>query len=159
MRRLCPWNSPGQNTGVGSHSLLQGIFPTQWSNPGLPRCRWILYSLSHQGSPVNSVNISQTPTVMTQRPSPVTQQKLRAVARLCCVWKLAGYPNGPHWALIPLSCSDTPGHQHTLPPSIFQDCTCPSVLMGSAPLMHENTQKKRESFEKQNLNLLCPCNS
>ena len=34
-----PWNFPGQNTGVGSHSLLQGIFPTQGSNPGLPHCR------------------------------------------------------------------------------------------------------------------------
>ena len=33
-----PWNSPGQNTGVGSPSLLQGIFPTQGSNPGLPHC-------------------------------------------------------------------------------------------------------------------------
>ena len=48
---LCPWNSPGQNTGVGSCSLLQGIFPTQESNPGLPYCRWILYYLSHQGIP------------------------------------------------------------------------------------------------------------
>ena len=46
-----PWNSPGQNTGVGSHSLLQQIFPTQGSNPGLPICRWILYQLSHHGSP------------------------------------------------------------------------------------------------------------
>ena len=45
------WNSSGQNTGVGSCSLLQGIFPTQGSNPGLPHCRWILYQLSHQGSP------------------------------------------------------------------------------------------------------------
>ena len=45
-----PWNSPGQNTGVGSRSLLQGIFPTQGLNPGLPRCRQILYQLSHQGS-------------------------------------------------------------------------------------------------------------
>ena len=72
-RLLCPWNSPGKNTGVGSCSLLQGIFPTQGSNPGLPHCskisllqgifptqglnpglrhcRWILYCLSHQGSP------------------------------------------------------------------------------------------------------------
>ena len=48
---LCPWNSPGQNTGVGSLSLLQGIFPTQGSNPGLLHCRWILYQLSHKGSP------------------------------------------------------------------------------------------------------------
>ena len=47
-----PWNSLGQNTGVGSHSLLQGIFPTHRSNPGLPNCRRILYQLSHKGSPV-----------------------------------------------------------------------------------------------------------
>ena len=46
-----PWNSLGQNTGVGSLSLLQGIFPTQGSNPGLSHCRWILYQLSHKGSP------------------------------------------------------------------------------------------------------------
>ena len=46
-----PWNSPGQNTGVGSLSLPQGIFPTQGSNPSLPHCRWILYQLSHKGSP------------------------------------------------------------------------------------------------------------
>ena len=45
-----PWNSPGRNTGVGSLSLLQGIFPTQGLNPGLPHCRRILYQLSHQGS-------------------------------------------------------------------------------------------------------------
>ena len=45
-----PWNSLDQNTGVGSLSLLQGIFWTQRSNPGLPHCRWILYKLSYQGS-------------------------------------------------------------------------------------------------------------
>jgi len=38
--------SPGQNTGVGNHSLLQGIFPIQGSNPGLPHCRRILYHLA-----------------------------------------------------------------------------------------------------------------
>ena len=50
---LChsPWNSPGRNTGVGSLSLLQGVFPTQELNPGLLHCRWILYQLSHKGSP------------------------------------------------------------------------------------------------------------
>ena len=46
-----PWNSPGQNTGVGSLSLLQGIIPIQGSNPGLLHCRQILYQLNHQGSP------------------------------------------------------------------------------------------------------------
>ena len=45
------WYSPGQNTGVGSRSLLQRIFSTQGSIPGLPHCRWILYQLSHKGSP------------------------------------------------------------------------------------------------------------
>ena len=46
-----PWNSLGQNTGVGSHSLPQGIFPTQESNPGLPHCRRTVYRLSHRWSP------------------------------------------------------------------------------------------------------------
>ena len=45
-----PWNSPGQTTGVGSLYLLQGIFPTQGSNPVLPHCRWILHWLSYQGN-------------------------------------------------------------------------------------------------------------
>ena len=48
---LTPWNSPGQNTRVGSLSLLLGIFPTQGSNPGLLNGRQILYQLNHQGSP------------------------------------------------------------------------------------------------------------
>ena len=46
-----PQNSQGQNTGVGSLSLLQGIFPTQGLNPGLPHCRQILYQLNHKGNP------------------------------------------------------------------------------------------------------------
>ena len=48
-----PWNSPGQNTGVGSLSLLQGIF--QGLNPGLLHCRQILYQLSHKGNPLHSI--------------------------------------------------------------------------------------------------------
>ena len=49
---LGPWIFPGKSTGVGCHFLLQGIFLTQGSNPGLPHCRQMLYPLSHQGSPV-----------------------------------------------------------------------------------------------------------
>ena len=45
------WNSPGQNTGVGTLFLLQGIFPIQRLNAGLPHCRWIPYQLSHKESP------------------------------------------------------------------------------------------------------------
>ena len=57
-RLLCPWDSPGKNTGVGCHFLLQRIFPTQGLNPGLLHCRQILYCwdatealLNHQRSP------------------------------------------------------------------------------------------------------------
>ena len=51
-------DSPGKNTGVGCHSLLQRIFPTQGSNSGLPHCRQVLYHLSHQGSV--KVNVTQS---------------------------------------------------------------------------------------------------
>ena len=51
-RFLSPWNFPGKSTGVGCHFLLQGIFPTQWSNPSLRHCRQTLYHLSHQESPL-----------------------------------------------------------------------------------------------------------
>ena len=46
-RLLCPWDFPGKNTGVGGHSLLQGIFQTQGLNRGLLHCRWIFHYLSH----------------------------------------------------------------------------------------------------------------
>jgi len=50
-RLLCPWDSPGKNTWVACHFLLQGIFPTQELNLGLLHCRQIVYCLSYQGSP------------------------------------------------------------------------------------------------------------
>ena len=49
-----PWNSPGQNTGVGSCSLIQEIFSIQELSQGFLHCRWILYQLSYQGSPLYS---------------------------------------------------------------------------------------------------------
>ena len=62
-----PWNSPGQNTEVGSLSLLQGIFPTEGSNPRLPHCRQILYQLNHTGSPSSCDQDQEThkPKVVT----------------------------------------------------------------------------------------------
>ena len=59
-RLLCPWDSPGKNNGVGCHSLLQGTFPTQGLNPGLPHCRQLLYYLSHWGSPNLAIRSNQT---------------------------------------------------------------------------------------------------
>ena len=62
---------PGKNTGVGCHALLQGIFPTQGSSPGLPHCRRILYSLNHQGRGelgsrvIPRRNLSDAPSVCT----------------------------------------------------------------------------------------------
>ena len=55
---LCPWTSPGKNTGVGCHFHLQGIFPTQGLNLGLPCCSQTLYRLSHQGSPKEDVQMA-----------------------------------------------------------------------------------------------------
>ena len=58
-RLLCPWHSPGKNTGVGSHSLLQGIFSSQGLNQSLLHCRQVFYCLSHQGSPKNESSTNQ----------------------------------------------------------------------------------------------------
>ena len=49
-------------------SLLQGIFPTQGLNPGLPHCRWILYQLSHQGSPKNIECFTNLCVILAQGP-------------------------------------------------------------------------------------------
>ena len=60
LRLLCPWNSPGKNTGVGCHFLLQGIFPTQGWNPGLLHRRQIPYCLSHQKSHWVNVELARS---------------------------------------------------------------------------------------------------
>ena len=56
-RFLRPWDFPSKNTGAGCHFLLQEIFPTQGLNPGLPQCRQMLYHLSHQGSPLEPLDL------------------------------------------------------------------------------------------------------
>ena len=77
-------DSSGKNTGVGCHALLQGILPTQGSNPGLPHCRRILYHLSHQGSQDSLViNYRSLLTLLKQ-------QTVRNVLWWCCAisWNL-----------------------------------------------------------------------
>ena len=64
-----PWNSPSQNTGVGGLSLLQTIFPTQGSNPGLPHCRQIIYQLIYQGSPTISQSLLKLMPIESVMPS------------------------------------------------------------------------------------------
>ena len=61
-RLLCPWHSPGKNTGMGCHFLLQGIFPTQGLNLCLLHCRWIFYCLSHWGNPSRWLHIKADQT-------------------------------------------------------------------------------------------------
>ena len=74
---LCPWDFPGRNTGVGCHFDLQGIFLTQGSNLRLLHCRWILYYLSPQGSPVGQDIPCQTSCIIVEWP-----EKLQGVASL-----------------------------------------------------------------------------
>ena len=64
-----PWNSLGQNTGVGSHSLLQWIFPTQEWNRGLMHCWWILYQLSYMGNPLRGKYKSKQNKIKTSHRS------------------------------------------------------------------------------------------
>ena len=61
---LSPWEPPGKNTGVGSHSLLQGLSPNQGSNPAFLHCRQILYHLSHQGSIKYIINIPNSANIV-----------------------------------------------------------------------------------------------
>ena len=61
---LCPWNSPGKNTGGGSRSLFQGIILTRGLSPGLLHCRQTLYSLSHQGSPRGASTHPKSPPAL-----------------------------------------------------------------------------------------------
>ena len=76
-RLYSPWKSPGQNAGVRSLSLLQGIFPTQELNQGLLHCRWILYQLSCQGGP------NYHTTALISHPSEVKPKILQARLQQC----------------------------------------------------------------------------
>ena len=84
-RLLCPCDSPGKNTGVGCHSLLQGIFPTQGWNPGLLHCRQILYHPSYREDPIPFYGIYKC--VSRNRKSRVTGAALPINGhRLTCWW-------------------------------------------------------------------------
>ena len=95
------WNSPHQNIRVGSLSLLQGIFPTEGSNPGLLHCRWILHLLSHKRSPKkgNAKECSNYGTIaLISRASKVMLKILQARLQQYMNWELpdvqAGFSKG-----------------------------------------------------------------
>ena len=86
LSRVWLFATPCQNTGVGSLSLLQGIFPTQGSNPGLLHCRQILYQLSHQGSPRILEWIIVSPTIKFYFKfwiCGISSDEVSSVAQLC----------------------------------------------------------------------------
>ena len=107
-----PWNSPGQNTGMGSLSLHQGIFPTQGSNPGLLHCRRILYCLSHQGS----LRILEWVAFPFSRGS--SQLRDRTQVSRHCRWVLyqlnhKGSPRILEWIAYPFSSRSSPLRSRT----------------------------------------------
>ena len=77
-------DSPGKNTGVSCHALLQGIFPVQGLNPALPHCRQILYCLSHQRSPMTKILNSIMPVQGTVK-TWLQDNLLQLVAYLLCL--------------------------------------------------------------------------
>ena len=95
-RLYTPWNSPGQNTGVGSFSLLQGIVPTQGSNPSLPHCGRILYQLSYHWHIHRQTNVN----ILTLCSSPM-------LLRLCVGSALPHHRQLIHPALSDLQAGDT----------------------------------------------------
>ena len=87
-------DSPGKNTRVGCHALLQGIFPTQGSNPGLPHCRRLLCHLHHQGSP----RIQEWVAYPCSRGSSQLRNRTGSPALQAesSPAELSGKPTGPH---------------------------------------------------------------
>ena len=79
-------DSLGKNTGVGCHALLQGIFPIQGSNPGLPHCRWILYHLSPQGSPRILEWVAYTFSRGSSQPR--NWNRVSCIAGGWCIWSI-----------------------------------------------------------------------
>ena len=101
-RLLCPWDSPGKNTGVGCHALLQGIFPTQGLNPGLLHYRQILYHLSHQENPSILEWVAYSFTKGSSRPWSRTQVSCIA-GRFFYHLSHQGSPRILEWVAYPFS--------------------------------------------------------
>ena len=120
-----PWNSPGQNTGVGSLSLLQGIFPTQGSNPGLPHCRQIILPTEPQFSSVQSLSCVQlfaTPWAAAYQATPSM-----------------GFSRQEYWSGVPLPSLHQP--LHTSIPSFHAPLSSPVTEVSLSPYNHLCTSK------------------
>ena len=98
---LCSWDSPGKDTGVDCHFLLQGIFPTQGSNPGLLHCRQTLYHLSHLMVEMKEIwglvlksDFTRTRLHLHQRDARVRGLGVPAPARIKARWPELRLPTG-----------------------------------------------------------------
>ena len=128
---LCsPWNSPGHNTGMGSLPLLQGIFPTQGLNPGLPNFRWILYQLSHTApSWMVPADFSMLSSANVQTSSPFS-----SVAQSCPTLR----PRGLQHARPPCP-SPTPGdYSNSCPLSRWCHPTISSSVIPFSSCLHSS---------------------
>ena len=95
-----PCNSPGRNTGVGSLFLLQVIFPIQGLNPGLLHCRWILYQLSHKGSPSNEIRPIIYEFLKRRLVNPCTSPYNALILAVCvCVFSCVWLFETPSWTV------------------------------------------------------------
>ena len=122
-----PWNSPGQNTGVGSLSLLQQIFPTQESNLGLLHCRWILYQQSYQGSPHTKPILQQSAEYLIYYIECYTKIRASLVAQM-----VKNPPAVQETWIQSLGCEDCPGggHGNSLQYSYLENLRGPRCLVG-----------------------------
>ena len=106
-----PWNSPGQNTGVGSLSILQGNFPTLGLNPDLPHCRRILHQLSHKERPRMLEWVAYP--FSGNLPDPGIELGSPALQVDSLPTELSGKPNSVHpspYITLPLFLLPTGGH-------------------------------------------------
>ena len=140
-RLLCPWNSPGQNTGVGCHFLLQRVFLTQGSNPGLECCKQILYHLSYQGSPLapqpeSNPHPQPWKAVLTTGPPGKSQWRRRLEGhQLSRKLYINRYCSSPQWPLKTASLLQPPEKHGGAEPSV-QHCHLPSKCLQHPPGTH-----------------------
>ena len=85
-------DSQGKNTGEGCHALLQGLFPTQGSNPGLPHCRGILHQLSHKGSKPKNTGVGSLSLLQGIFPTQESNWGLLYCRRILCQLSYQGSP-------------------------------------------------------------------
>ena len=171
-RLLCPRDSPSKNTGVRCHAPLQGIFPTQGSNPSLLRplhSRWILYHYHHQGSPLIGLEISiywDTPLLYTTDSGLSVNSLTDQGCPICsapasCGWHGTGRERqwkrwqGAPWCWTPgvtedwRGLSEPTGREHLsfLPlTSCSESPTPPQVLLARPVMIVAQTGSRRPGF-------------